>query len=67
MATNTLSQQQKADFVEHDEEEVPESNGQDTGENGAQNATFHIMMNWKPFWKKMMKIHKWQQNKTSMI
>ena len=38
MATNTLSQQQKANFVEHDEEEVPESNGQDTGENGAQNA-----------------------------
>ena len=38
MATNTSSQQQKADFVEHDEEEVLESNGQDTGENGAQNA-----------------------------
>ena len=35
MATNTSSQQQKADFVEHDEEEVPESNGQDTSENGA--------------------------------
>ena len=34
MATNTSSQQQKADFVEHDEEEVPESNGQDTGKNG---------------------------------
>ena len=38
VATNMLSQQQKADFVEHDEEEVPESNGQDTGENGAQSA-----------------------------
>ena len=38
VATNTSSQQQKADFVEHDEEEVPESNGQDTSENGAQNA-----------------------------
>ena len=38
MATNTSSQQQKADFVEHDEEKVPESNGQDTGENGALNA-----------------------------
>ena len=38
MATNTSSQQQKADFVEHDKEKVPESNGQDTGENGAQNA-----------------------------
>ena len=34
MATNTSSQQQKADFVEHDEEKVPESNGHDTGENG---------------------------------
>ena len=38
VATNTSSQQQKADFVEHDEEAVSESNGQDTGENGAQNA-----------------------------
>ena len=42
MATNTLSVQQKADFVEHDEEEVPESNGQDTSENGAQNAERNI-------------------------
>ena len=42
VATNTLSQQQKADFVEHDEEEVPESNGQDTGENGVQNAECDI-------------------------
>ena len=38
MATNMPSQQQKADFAEHDEEEVPESNDNDTGENGAQNA-----------------------------
>ena len=38
VATNTSSQQQKADLVEHDEEKVPESNGQDTGENGAQNG-----------------------------
>ena len=38
VATNTSSQQQNTDFAEHDEEEVPESNGQDTGENGAQNA-----------------------------
>ena len=38
VATNTSSQQQKADFVEHDEEKVPESNGQDTSENGAPNA-----------------------------
>ena len=42
MATNTSSQQQKANFVEHDEEEVPESNGQDTGKNGAQNAEHDI-------------------------
>ena len=34
MATNTSSKQQKADFVEHDEEKVLESNGHDTGENG---------------------------------
>ena len=38
VATNTSSHQQKADFAEHDEEEVPESNGNDTGKNGAQNA-----------------------------
>ena len=42
MATNTSSQQHKANFVDHDEEEVPESNGQDTGENGAQNAEHDI-------------------------
>ena len=42
MATNTSSQQQIDDFVEHDEEEVPESNGQDTSENGAQNVEHNI-------------------------
>ena len=42
VATNTLSQHQKADFVEHDEEKVQESNGNDTGENGAQNAECDI-------------------------
>ena len=42
MATNTSSQQQKANFVEHDEEKVPESNGQDTSENGALNAERNI-------------------------
>ena len=42
VATNTSSQQQKANFAEHDEEEVPESNGQDTSENGAQNAESDI-------------------------
>ena len=35
-------QQLKTDFVEHDEEEVPESNGNDTGKNGAQNAECDI-------------------------
>ena len=42
VATNTASQQQKADFVEHDEEKVPKSHGQDTGENGAKNAEHDI-------------------------
>ena len=42
MATNTPSQQQKADFIEHDEEKVLESNGQDTSKNGAQNAEHDI-------------------------
>ena len=42
VATNTSSQQQEADFVEHEEEKVPESNGQDTGKNGAQNAEHSI-------------------------
>ena len=42
VATNTSSQQQKADFVEHDEEKVPESNGQDTCENGVPNAECDI-------------------------
>ena len=42
MATNTSSQQQRADFVEHDEEKVLESNGQDTGNNGAPNTEHDI-------------------------
>ena len=42
VATNTSSQQQEADFIEHDEEKVPESYGQDTGENGTQNAEHNI-------------------------
>ena len=40
MATNTSSPQQKANFIEQDEEKVPESNGHDTGEN-AENHTEH--------------------------
>ena len=72
MATNTSSQQQKADFVEQDEEEVPESNGQDTGENGTQNAESDI-----PYYDELETIlgedegededPQWQQNKTSTI
>ena len=42
MATNTSSQQQKANFVEHDEEKVPESNSQDTDKNGTKNAKHNI-------------------------
>ena len=42
MATNTSSQQQKANFIEQDEDKVPESNGQDTGKNGAKNAEHDI-------------------------
>ena len=42
VATNTSSQQQGADLVQHDEEKVPESNGQDTSENGALNAEHNI-------------------------
>ena len=42
MATNTASQQQKADFVEHDEEKIPELIDQDTGTNGEINAKHYI-------------------------
>ena len=42
MASSTSSQQQKADFVEHDEEKVLESNGKDTGKNGAKNIEHDI-------------------------
>ena len=42
VATNTSNQQQRTDFVEHDEEKVPESNGNDTSENGTQNAEHNI-------------------------
>ena len=41
VATNTSSQQQKANSVEHDEEKVLESNGQDTGENGEMNTEYY--------------------------
>ena len=42
VATNTASQQQKADFVEHDEEKIPELIDQDTGMNGEINAEHYI-------------------------
>ena len=42
MATNTASQQQNADFVEHDEEKIPELIDQDTSMNGEINAEHYI-------------------------
>ena len=42
VATNTASQQQKADFVEHDEEKIPELIDQDTGMNGEINAEHYL-------------------------
>ena len=42
MAMNTSSQQQKDDFVEHDEEKIPELIDQDTGMNGEVNAEHYI-------------------------
>ena len=42
MATNTASQQQKADFVEHDEEKILELIDKDTGTNGEINAEHYI-------------------------
>ena len=42
VATNTASQQQKADFVEHDEEKILELIDQDTGMNGEINTEHYI-------------------------
>ena len=42
MATNTSSQQQKANSVEHNEEKISELIDQDTGENGEINAEHYI-------------------------
>ena len=42
MATNTTSQQQKADFIEHDEEKIPELIDHDTGTNGEINVEHYI-------------------------
>ena len=42
MATNTSSQQQKADSLEHDEEKILELIDQDTGMNGEINAEHYI-------------------------
>ena len=42
VVTNTTSQQQKVDFVEHDKEKIPESIDQDTGMNGETNVEHYI-------------------------
>ena len=42
VATNTTSQQQKADFVEHDEEKILELIDHDTSMNGEMNAEHYI-------------------------
>ena len=42
VATNTTSQQQEADFVDHDEEKIPELIDQDTSTNGEINAEHYI-------------------------
>ena len=42
VATNTSSQQQKADSLEHDEEKIPELIDQDTGMNGEINTEHYI-------------------------
>ena len=42
VATNTASQQQKADFVEHEEEKIPELIDHDTSMNGETNAEHYI-------------------------
>ena len=42
VATNTTSQQQKADFAEHDEEKIPELINQDTGTSGEINTEHYI-------------------------
>ena len=42
VATNTASQQQKANFVEHEEEKIPELINYDTGMNGETNAEHYI-------------------------
>ena len=42
VATNTASQQQKADFVQHDKDKIPELIDHDTGTNGEINAEHYI-------------------------
>ena len=42
VATNTASQQQKADFVEYEEEKIPELIDHDTSTNGETNAEHYI-------------------------
>ena len=62
MATNTSSPQQKANFIEQDEERYQSQMAMTPVRmlKTIQNITFNIMMSWKPFQKKKkMKIHKW--------
>ena len=68
MAMNTISQQQKVNSVEHNEEKIPELIDQDTSTNGEINTehTFDTMMNSKPFQKKTMKNHQRQSKMTLM-
>ena len=42
MSTNTTTQQQKVDSVEHEEEKIPELTDQDTGMNGEINTEHYI-------------------------
>ena len=58
-STNTTTQQQNVDSVEHKEEKIPKLIDHDTGTNGEINTehTFYTMTNWKPFQKKVMKSH----------
>ena len=42
MATNTISHQQKVDFIELEAEEIPELIDQDTSKNGETNIEHYI-------------------------
>ena len=69
MATNTSSQQQKANLSNMMKKRYRSQMAKTPVRmvHRMQNTTFNIMTSWKPFQKKKTKIHKWQQNKMSMI